>query len=101
MQRRCCARSGSWCTASTANLPSDDYGRFQTWWTRRVGRPGSSLLSDRSFLCSRALAAAVEGVRPNDAPTWLGAPLLLLAVALLACWVPAQRAARVDPMVAL
>jgi predicted permease len=54
-----------------------------------------------ALLCSRALATAMEGVRPNDAPTWLAAPLLLLAVALLACWVPARRAARVSPMVAL
>jgi putative ABC transport system permease protein len=54
-----------------------------------------------ALACSRALAAAMEGVRSNDALTWLGAPLLLLAVALLACWLPARRAARVDPVVAL
>jgi ABC-type antimicrobial peptide transport system permease subunit len=62
---------------------------------------GIAMGTGGALLCSRALAAAVEGVRPNDALTWFGAPLLLLAVAMLACLVPARRAARVDPMVAL
>jgi predicted permease len=54
-----------------------------------------------ALLCSRALAGAIEGVHPGDAPAWVGAPLLLLSVTLLACWLPARRAARVSPVVAL
>src|SRR5207248_1334399 len=46
-----------------------------------------------ALLCSRALAAAVQGVRANDLTIWFGAPLVLLGVALLACWMPARRAA--------
>jgi predicted permease len=41
------------------------------------------------------------GVHPHDALTLLTVPLCLLGVALLACWIPARRAARVDPQTAL
>src|SRR6185369_3805747 len=40
-------------------------------------------------------------VQPIDLATYLAAPLLLGLVSLLACWLPARRATKVDPMVAL
>lgn len=49
----------------------------------------------------RVLRAYLFGVASDDAVTLAGTALLLSAVALLACWVPARRAAKVDPMVAL
>ncbi len=50
---------------------------------------------------TRVMRALLFGVSPTDVPTFAGVSLLLLAVALLACWIPARRAARVDPMTAL
>ena len=46
-------------------------------------------------------ASFLYGVRPHDLVTFTGVPLFLAAVALLACWIPSRRAAKVDPLIAL
>ena len=50
---------------------------------------------------TRAMANLFVGVKPNDPLTFAVVAILLAVIALLACWIPARRATRVDPLVAL
>jgi putative ABC transport system permease protein len=49
----------------------------------------------------RVLTDQFFGIAPTDAPTYTVVTLLVLAVVTVACWLPARRAARVDPIVVL
>ena len=50
---------------------------------------------------TRVLTDLLFGVTPRDPLTFVGVPVLLLVVALLACYIPARRATRIDPLIAL
>ena len=53
------------------------------------------------FAASRVLGSLLFGVGATDVPTFVGASVVILGVAALASWLPARRASRVDPVVAL
>ncbi|HEX5759970.1 MAG TPA: ABC transporter permease [Thermoanaerobaculia bacterium] len=54
-----------------------------------------------AFAASRLLAGLLFGVAPTDALTFAGVAVVLAAAALLASWLPARRAASIDPLTAL
>jgi predicted permease len=62
---------------------------------------GAGLGLAASLTVTRVIASQLFDVTPTDPVTFIGAPILLLIVALAACFAPARRATKVDPLVAL
>src|SRR5438874_986582 len=54
-----------------------------------------------ALMVSHLMASLLYGVRPTDPATFVGVALVFISVALFACYIPARRPMRVDPMVAL
>ena len=82
--------------ASTANILS---------WLLRQGMRltfiGVAVGLIGAFALTRLLRGLLFGIAPTDAATYIVLTLLLAIVALLACYIPARRATKVDPLVAL
>ena len=54
-----------------------------------------------SFLAARTISSLLFGIQPYDLLTFVSIPIFLIAVALVASYVPARRATRIDPLAAL
>jgi ABC-type antimicrobial peptide transport system permease subunit len=54
-----------------------------------------------AYALSRYLGSILYETTAHDPRVFIGAPVILLAIALLATWLPARRATRIDPMEAL
>jgi predicted permease len=63
--------------------------------------PGIGIGLVVALVLSRLMSAMLFGVTPTDVVTFASVPLVLCVVALLACYLPARRAAKLDPMQAL
>ncbi|MBI2515290.1 MAG: ABC transporter permease [Opitutae bacterium] len=75
--------------------------RLMIWEGLRVVLVGAGIGWVFALAIGYALRAQFIGIRFGDPLIYGGVPALLLAVATLACWLPARRAAHIDPMVAL
>jgi putative ABC transport system permease protein len=62
---------------------------------------GSAIGVAGAFALHKVMATVVYGVSPNDPLTFLTVPVLMVSVVLTACYLPARRATRTDPIIAL
>ena len=67
----------------------------------KLSLSGIALGAAGAFLVTRGLSSQLYGVSATDPATFAAVPLVIAMVALLACYLPARRATRVDPMTAL
>ncbi len=75
--------------------------RLVVWQGMRLALAGVALGIAAAFGLTRLIASFLFGVKPWDPLVFVSVPLILAAVALIAVWLPASRASKVDPMQAL
>jgi putative ABC transport system permease protein len=80
---------------------SSDVRRLVVGQAIRMGAVGLGIGLAGAFVVARSLGSLLYGVGPGDPATFTGVSAMLLAVMLLAAYLPARRATRVDPMTAL
>jgi len=75
--------------------------KLVVWQGVRLSLVGVAVGIAAAFGLTRLIATILFGVKPWDPAVFISAPLILSAVALLAVWLPATRASKLDPMAAL
>lgn len=80
--------------------PGSVLGLFLSRGMRLVGA-GLAVGLVGAVLAARTMDSLLLGVQPFDLPTFVGATVALAVIALIASYVPARRATRVDPLTAL
>lgn len=75
--------------------------KLVVWQGMRLAMTGVVVGIGAAFGLTRLMASLLYGIKAIDAAAFIAAPLLLTGVALVAVWLPAARASRVDPMQAL
>jgi predicted permease len=80
---------------------ADNVYRMVIWQGMRLALTGVMVGLASAFVVSRVLTSLLFGISGADSLVYVGVSLLMVLVALAACYLPARRAARVDPMIAL
>ena len=82
--------------ASPANI-----GRLMLWRGARLAAIGVGVGLLGAAALGRLLGSLLFGISSTDIETYLIVPIILGTTAFVACWVPARRAMRIDPIVAI
>jgi ABC-type antimicrobial peptide transport system permease subunit len=54
-----------------------------------------------AFFGARVIRGLLYGVAPNDPTTFVGVAAMMGTIGLLACWIPARRASRIEPAITM
>jgi ABC-type antimicrobial peptide transport system permease subunit len=83
-------------------------GADSGWVQRMILREGGVLLAiglvlgvAGAFFAARVIQGLLFGVAPYDPTTFIGVAVMMAAIGIGACWLPALRAARIDPAITM
>jgi len=98
--RRCSKHAGDWDSHGTRSITSHVL-KLVLSGAMSLVLIGTLIGLAGAYAITRVMSHLLFQVTPTDLATFAAVPLVLLSVALIACLIPARRATRVDPLVAL